>query len=155
VTYLDLKSLGLPVFDEDIEEEGGMPEGGAKLVQAISDADALVIGNPEYNGGITGALKNAIDWASRADQNPFAGKVILLMGTSSGQWGSVKSHMVTRGILTHLKGIVTPSQITIPNNTESFDDNGNLKNPMHSKFLQEACTELVQFAGPFRRNVVV
>lgn len=58
------ESIELPLFNEDIEAQGD-PEPVAAFKAAIGEADALLIATPEYNYGVPGALKNAIDWASR------------------------------------------------------------------------------------------
>jgi chromate reductase len=68
-TELDLSQLAvigsLPLFDQDIEERDGVPSAVAQLKDALRAADGLLIATPEYNWGIPGFLKNAIDWASR------------------------------------------------------------------------------------------
>src|SRR5215510_12287566 len=76
VTLIDLKDFPLPLFDQDLEAERGMP----KLKQLFIDHDGLLIAAPEYNSSITPVLKNAIDWVSRpAPGEPslvaFRGKV--------------------------------------------------------------------------------
>ena len=65
VTLIDLKDFPLPLFDQDLEAEQGMPENGKKLKQLFIDHDGLLIAAPEYNSSITAVLKNAIDWVSR------------------------------------------------------------------------------------------
>ncbi|HEX5790218.1 MAG TPA: NAD(P)H-dependent oxidoreductase, partial [Luteolibacter sp.] len=66
VTLIRLRDYPLPLFDEDLEKAKGMPENAAKLKKLFADHDALLIASPEYNGGISAALKNVIDWVSRA-----------------------------------------------------------------------------------------
>ncbi|MCX8004040.1 MAG: NAD(P)H-dependent oxidoreductase, partial [Burkholderiaceae bacterium] len=56
---------GIPLYDGDVEREAGIPAEVARLKDAIAAADALLIATPEYNNGIPGVLKNAIDWLSR------------------------------------------------------------------------------------------
>ncbi len=55
----------MPLFDEDLEKEKGMPEAGARFKKALIDHDGILLSAPEYNSSITAVLKNAIDWASR------------------------------------------------------------------------------------------
>jgi chromate reductase len=68
-TELDLSQLAvigsLPLFDQDVEERDAVPSAVAQLKDALRAADGLLIATPEYNWGIPGFLKNAIDWASR------------------------------------------------------------------------------------------
>jgi len=73
VTYLDLRDLPLPVFDQDLEAQG-TPENARKLQELMLAHRGFLIAAPEYNSSITAALKNAIDWASRPipNQPPLA-----------------------------------------------------------------------------------
>jgi len=65
IAYLDLREIPLPIFDEDLEKEEGLPENAKKLKQVMKSHQGFLMSCPEYNSSITGALKNAIDWASR------------------------------------------------------------------------------------------
>ncbi len=71
----------LPLFDQDVEDQGD-PESVVALKQAIDQADGLLLACPEYNGGVTGVLKNAIDWASRSGRDRhtavLAGKIVKI-----------------------------------------------------------------------------
>ncbi|MCA9257251.1 MAG: NAD(P)H-dependent oxidoreductase, partial [Phycisphaerales bacterium] len=64
VTFIDLRDFVLPNYDGDIEASSGLPDGAMRLKAILKDHDALLIASPEYNSSISGALKNAIDWAS-------------------------------------------------------------------------------------------
>ena len=66
VTLIALRDYPLPVFDEDLEAEAGMPENARRLKELFLSHDGLLIASPEYNGAYSAALKNAIDWVSRA-----------------------------------------------------------------------------------------
>ena len=145
--YLDLKALELPVFDEDLEEKIGSHPGAVKLAEKISSCGGLVIGCPEYNGGMTGALKNAIDWATRTGPNPFAGKPILLVGTSTGWWGGVRSSMMARQTLVQLQALVAPAQVNIPLAEQNISEAGELKNPDHVKMMKSAVGGFVKILG--------
>jgi chromate reductase, NAD(P)H dehydrogenase (quinone) len=90
-TELDRSQLGvigsLPLFNQDILEREGFPDGVAELKDAVRDADGLLIATPEYNWGIPGFLKNAIDWASRpANDIPyvFGDLPVALIGAGGG-----------------------------------------------------------------------
>jgi hypothetical protein len=95
VSLLDLKDFPLPLFDQDLEAEQGMPEAGAKLKRLFIDHDGLLIAAPEYNSSVTAVLKNAIDWVSPpASGEPslvaFRGKVATLMSASPGALGGLR-----------------------------------------------------------------
>lgn len=80
----------VPFYNEDIDIEGGVPQAAAALRSAASEADALLLFSPEYNGTIPAVLKNAIDWLSRPyGAGALAGKAVAVVGTAFGQYGGV------------------------------------------------------------------
>ncbi|MFI4897961.1 MAG: NADPH-dependent FMN reductase [Phycisphaerales bacterium JB059] len=109
IAEVQLRDLKLPMFDEDMEGElkaagKPMPEPVVKLQDLMLDADALLIASPEYNGSVTPALKNAIDWCSRRVDNDgplacYRGKVAGLMATSGGRLGGIRGLPEVRRIL--------------------------------------------------------
>ena len=118
VTVLNLKEYPLPLFDEDIEQEQGMPENAKKLKQLFLDHDGLLISSPEYNSSITPLLKNTIDWVSRpAEGEPmlaaYQGKVAALMAASPGGLGGLRGLVHVRSILSSIGVIVLPDQIAV------------------------------------------
>jgi NAD(P)H-dependent FMN reductase len=128
VTLLDLKDFPLPLFDQDLEAERGMPDHGAKLKQLFIDHDGLLIASPEYNSSITAVLKNVIDWVSRpAPGEPplvaFKGKVATLMSASPGALGGLRGLVHVRSILGNIGVIVLPDQIAVAKAREAFNPN--------------------------------
>jgi chromate reductase len=88
---VDLSQLGvigsLPLFNQDILDREGFPTGVAELTRALRDADGLLLATPEYNWGIPGFLKNAIDWASRPSSDipyVFGDLPVALIGAGGG-----------------------------------------------------------------------
>jgi chromate reductase len=77
----------LPLYNADIQNSTGFPAGVNVLADAIRAADGAIFCTPEYNFGIPGGLKNAIDWVSRLPNQPFAGKPIALQSASPGPLG--------------------------------------------------------------------
>ncbi|MFP6889375.1 MAG: NAD(P)H-dependent oxidoreductase, partial [Nitrospinota bacterium] len=65
VTELDFADLPLPLFDQDVDAEEGLPAGVIRLKELMRENDGFLIASPEYNSSISPMLKNAIDWASR------------------------------------------------------------------------------------------
>lgn len=88
--YLDLSEYPMPIYDGDRERNDGIPDAVIRLGAKIAMADALIVATPEYNGGISSALKNAIDWLSRMKPMPLAGKHLLLLSTAPGAWGAIR-----------------------------------------------------------------
>ena len=118
VTLIDLKDFPLPLFDQDLEAEQGMPENGKKLKKLFIDHDGLLIASPEYNSSFPAVLKNAIDWVSRpAPGEPslvaFRGKVATLMSASPGALGGLRGLVHVRSILGNIGVIVLPDQMAV------------------------------------------
>ena len=153
VTWLDLRDLALPLYDGDLEEEKGLPDGAKKLKAAMQGSDGFLISSPEYNSSITGVLKNAIDWASRteSDDEPsliaFRGKVAALVSASPGALGGMRALVTLRSILGNIGVIVLPDQLSISNAYEAFGGGGTLKDEKKSKQLAGIAKALVHAAS--------
>ncbi|WP_110960299.1 NADPH-dependent FMN reductase [Acidovorax sp. ST3] len=90
----------IPLYNADLDGDQP-PAAVAGLKEAIKSADGLVICSPEYNYGIPGVLKNAIDWASRPGfASPLKGKPALIMTASPGTAGGVRAQSQIRDALT-------------------------------------------------------
>src|ERR1700722_3529976 len=131
---IGLEDFPLPLFDQDLEAELGMPENGMKLKKLFIDHEGLLIASPEYNSSITGVLKNAIDWVSRpAPGEPplvaFRGKVATLMSASPGALGGLRGLVHVRSILGNIGVIVLPDQIAVAKANEAFKPDGSLTDP--------------------------
>src|ERR1700688_5028356 len=79
-----------PLYNADIQNSTGFPAPVNTLAEAIRAADGVIFCTPEYNFSIPGALKNAIDWVSRVQNQPFAGKPISLQSVSPGPVGGAR-----------------------------------------------------------------
>lgn len=100
-----LQYRDVPWYDADIQK----PQSVVELEQAISAADAVLIATPEYNYGIPGVLKNAIDWASRPGYNaPFTGKPVAIMGASPGAIGTARAQGQLKQVLLGMASQVFP-----------------------------------------------
>jgi NAD(P)H-dependent FMN reductase len=131
-TYLDLRDYPLPLFDQDLEASGGLPENARKLKQLFIEHQGLLIASPEYNSSISAVLKNTIDWISRPQPSErpmiaFAGKVATLMSASPGALGGLRGLVHVRSILGCLGVIVLPGQIALLKAHEAFNADGSMK----------------------------
>lgn len=111
--------------DEDGEVK---PAGAQAFIDAVANADALLFATPEYNYGIPGVLKNAIDWASRpAFRSPLAGKPTAIVGAAKGSVGTARAQANLRQVLA---GTITPvfpyPEVLVGRAAERFDANGAL-----------------------------
>ena len=143
---LDLRSL--PFYDGDVEAAGD-PEPVVALKEAIRDADALLIATPEYNRGVPGVLKNAIDWASRpALASPLAGKPVAIVGASTGRGGTARAQEQLRAALEFSRAkVLEQPEVLVPEAFMRFDELGELVDPGIRAELAELIDTLVQVAS--------
>lgn len=157
VTTVDLRELALPLFDQDIEDASGLPDGAKKFKALLRESDGFLIASPEYNSSITAALKNAIDWASRTetDDEPslvaFRGKAAALFAASPGALGGLRGLVTLRSILGNIGVHVLPDQVCIPTAYEAFDDGGKLKDERKAKQVATLAQTLVEFASRLKK----
>jgi chromate reductase len=143
---LDLRSL--PFYDGDVEA-GGDPEPVVELKEAIRRADALLIATPEYNRGVPGVLKNAIDWASRPPlASPLTGKPAAIMGASTGRGGTARAQEQLRAALEFSRAtVVEQPEVLVPEAFIRFDEHGELVDPGIRAELTELLDTLVHAAA--------
>jgi chromate reductase len=97
---------GLPVYDFDEHQASGIHPIAGAWADAIRAADAVIIVSPEYNWSIPGGLKNAIDWASRLKDQPFAGKPVALQSAATGLLGGARMQYHLRQSLTSIDALL-------------------------------------------------
>ncbi|MGH1576688.1 NADPH-dependent FMN reductase [Planktotalea sp.] len=141
-----IAELNLPLFDGDLEAKG-IPEAVTKLASQIAEADAVIIANPEYNKGISGVLKNALDWVSRVPGNAFRGKPTLVIGAAAGRTGGETSYYMTRNCLAPLGAAVlaTPA-VLIAGAHGEFNEDGTLKSERYQENLDGVVATLRDIA---------
>jgi chromate reductase len=133
VTYLDLRDLAMPLYDQDLEAAQGLPDTVLQFKALLKSHHGFLLACPEYNSSITPLLKNAIDWASRPEPGEaplaltcFKGKTAVLMSTSPGGLGGLRGLNTVRSILSSIGVFVLPDQKAIPSAYQAFDEAGNL-----------------------------
>jgi len=137
----------MPVYDGDIEAASGVPEGAKRLGQKIAEADALVLSTPEFNGGIPGAFKNAIDWVSRIKPMPWSGKKLVLIGASPGALGAIRSLAHSRVPLETIGVFVYPEMFGLSHANQAFDETGKLKDPANEERLTKLLIKFRNHVG--------
>ena len=136
----------IPLFNEDVEAQGD-PEPVRALKSAIGEADALLIATPEYNHGVPGVLKNAIDWASRpARGSVLAGKPTARFGASPGVTGTARAQTQLRGsfVFTQTPALLQP-EILVYRAHEKFDAEGRLTDEKTREFVAKLLRELADW----------
>lgn len=117
----------IPLYDGDVEEMGD-PEGVARFKQAIREADGVLMVTPEYNHGVPGVMKNAIDWASRPPRGAaLAGKPVALLGASPGLTGTARGQTQLRQAFAFTESFCMPQpEVLVFRAHEKFDGAGRL-----------------------------
>lgn len=155
VELCEFNEFPMPMYDADIESQYGVPEGVIKLAQKISEADAVIISSPEYNGSMPGTFKNAIDWVSRLNPVPFHRKQICLIGASPGNLGGVRGNIHARAPFHTLGSYVYPDYFGLSRAHEGFTEKDQLKDPSQRDRLKKLIENFLDFAArketPFDR----
>jgi chromate reductase len=138
----------LPAYDEDLDAVT-VPEPARALREAIAGADAVLIATPEYNASLPGALKNALDWASRPyATNPLRGKPVAVIGASTGLFGAVWAQAEARKVLTTIGARVLERELPVGQADDAFDASGRLRDPDVRAALEAMVDELLAQAAP-------
>jgi len=132
VTVIDLADFDMPLFNQDLEADKGLPDNAQKFKRLLIEHDGFLIASPEYNSAFSPLLKNAIDWASRAqsDDEPsliaYRGKYAAVMAASPGGLGGMRGLVFLRMLLGNIGVTVIPEQQAISQALNAFDESGNL-----------------------------
>lgn len=129
-------NLRLPLYDGDLEAASGVPAEVQHLADQIKGAEAVIISTPEYNKGISGVLKNALDWVSRTDGSPWAGKPVAIMSAAAGRAGGERTQFDLRLCMTPFRTrIVQGPEMLLAQSGDQFDETGALISPLYVKTL--------------------
>lgn len=135
--------LNLPLFSEDVEKN--FPAQAEALRQQILSADAIVVATPEYNRGMSGVLKNAIDWGSRPyGQNAWHGKRVLVSAVSvGGVAGALAVYQVKQSLLHLNADVIGQPEFMVGQAGDKFDATGTLTDEPTKEFITKAVSVLL------------
>ena len=139
---VDVFELGdIPLYNQDVED-AGEPVSVVAFKNAMAQADAVLVATPEYNHGVPGVLKNALDWASRPRAtSPLRDKSVAVMGASPGSGATARAQAQLRDAFVFTGACVMPlPELLIGGAGEHFDRDGNLTDPA----LRASLVELVE-----------
>ncbi|MFD9669309.1 NADPH-dependent FMN reductase [Rhodococcus sp. NPDC059968] len=141
LAFAEIPIRDLPLYSQDYDTH--YPPEGTALKDAISGVDAVLFVSPEYNRSIPGALKNAIDWASRPwGQNSFDHIPAAVIGASIGAIGTAVGQQSLRAVLSFCNARqMTAPEAYIHYTTEVFGDDGTIHNASTEEFLRNYMTE--------------
>jgi len=136
----------VPMYNQDVED-AGEPGPVVALKHAIAEADALLVATPEYNHGVPGVLKNAIDWASRPRlTSPLRDKSVAVMGASPGRGSTARAQAQLRDAFVFTGACVMPlPELLVGTAASRFDDDGNVTDPELRESLMELMEALRQW----------
>jgi len=135
---------GIQAFNEDVEP----PRSVALLKERIAAADAILFATPEYNASVPGALKNALDWASRPfDANPLRDKPVAVVGASAGSFGALWAQDELRKILRIVGARVDDHHLGIADARRAFTLEGRLRDPGQTAALRAILRSLLGQTG--------
>jgi NAD(P)H-dependent FMN reductase len=115
-----------PSYNADVQDRDGFPAGARELRRRLELCDGFVISSPEYNASMPGVLKNAIDWVSRFDPQPFNERYGLLLSASPSMVGGNRGLWALRVPFEHLGARIYPDMFSLAQAHDAFDSRGRL-----------------------------
>jgi chromate reductase, NAD(P)H dehydrogenase (quinone) len=161
-TAIELKPPGMtietadigsfPLYNEDVRAQG-FPAPVEKLRRQIAAADALLFVTPEYNYSMSGVLKNAIDWASRPPDQPFAGKPVAIMGAGAGMAGTARAQYDLRRCCVFLDmHPLNRPEVLIGQAQNKFDAEGRFTDEVGRGLIRDLLVALEQWTRQIGRK---
>jgi NAD(P)H-dependent FMN reductase len=136
VTRISLADYPLPIMDEDLEREKGVPENAVRLARLFAAHDGILIATPEYNGSMP----------------PLPGRLVAICSSSDGHFAGIRSAGHLRAVLSHIQMEVISPQCSIPYGKEAFDEDGNFREERHAKSMKRVCESLIGMARTLSRR---
>ncbi|SNR38488.1 NADPH-dependent FMN reductase [Puniceibacterium sediminis] len=135
--------LNLPLYNGDIENGPGIPAEVQALSDLIGGADAVILTTPEYNKGVSGVLKNALDWISRTKNAPWKDKPIAVISAAAGTQGGARANSMLRTLMLPFNPLLIPGpEVMLGQSAQQFDAQGRLTSEMGVKLLTELTGKL-------------
>lgn len=136
----------VPLYDGDLERAIGLPDSVKTLQALLEAADGVLLVTPEYNNGVPGVFKNAIDWMSRGPGlEMWVGKPVAVIGASPGGFGTIMAQNHWLPVLRTLKAdIWAEGRLMVSRAGDLFDADGNLTDPASRDRLADFLRGFVQ-----------
>jgi len=133
----------IPAYDADDDVVPG-PASVEAFRELVREVDAVFFATPEYNSSVPGALKNALDWASRPlATSAFRNKPVAVISSSAGAFGGVWAAAELRKVLGAIGARVTEAELSVGHAHEKFDEFGRLTDEDVRQGLRDALQTLV------------
>jgi len=139
---------GIPLYDGDLEASEGLPAAVTALKEKIASSDGVLLATPEYNNGIPGVFKNAIDWLSRPPADTarvFGNRPFAIIGASPGGFGTILAQSAWLPVLRTLRARHwNGGRLMVSRAQQVFDERGGIVDPKVAEQLEQF---LAGFAG--------
>lgn len=152
VTRIALIDYPLPIMDQDLESEKGIPENAMRLGRLFAAHDGILIASPEYNSSIPPLLKNTIDWVSRISRDgekplkPYAGKIVALCSSSDGNFAGIRGLYHLRSVLMNVGTQIISEQCSVAHAHEAFTADGSFHDSRTTRAMERTCQSLIDHA---------
>jgi NAD(P)H-dependent FMN reductase len=140
------EALRIPLF----EDGASAPAQVLVMQAALREADGLLLVSPEYNAGIPGHLKNAVDWLSTLKPSPWKELPVLLCACSPGALGGARGLLAWRATLANMGALALPVAITVPQADRNLDSAGAPTDPRTRELLHSALDSFLSLAARLR-----
>lgn len=156
---LDTATLhGIPLYDGDEEQQHGTPKAVQAMKERILAADGLLLSTPEYNNGVPGVFKNAVDWLSRPTPNMpdvFRDRPVAVIGASPGGFGTILAQNHWLPVLRTL-GVRywSGGRLMVSRASAVFDAEGSLKDEAIQRQLSEFLQGFATFTASWTRKTL-
>jgi len=136
-----------PLYNADVQNSAGFPAPVQTLAEAIRTADGVIFVSPEYNYGIPGPLKNAIDWVSRLPNQPFVGKPVAIISAAAGILGGGRMQYDLRRSMIFVDALtMNKPEIFIGNVSQKIDEKtGQIKDEQAISFIKQQLAAFAKF----------
>lgn len=135
--------IRFPLFDDDIQQGEGLPDAVVRLAEQIKTADAIIVVTPEYNKGLSGSLKNALDWVSRVPGGVWADKPVAIMSAAAGRAGGERAQNMLRLCLNPFQPrLISGPEVMVGATADQWDADGRLANERNVATLEKLMAKL-------------
>ena len=138
---IDLNDFEMPIYSEDREKIGGIPEKALKFKKLISECDGIVISLAEHNGAYTAAFKNIFDWISVVEKVVWCNKPLFLLAASNGSNGANTVLQIAEERFSRQSNLIIPV-FSLPNFSENFSEEFGITN---QTLLNEIKKQIIEF----------
>lgn len=150
VSRISLVDYPLPLVDENLKNESGIPENAMKLGRLVAAHHGVFLCCPEYNSSIPPLLKNMIDWVSLVTKDgdrtfkPWAGRYVALGSASNGKLGGIRGLYHVRSVMVNVGTQVISEQCAVSAAADAFGADGRIKDERTGAMLTDTCKSLIR-----------